>query len=91
MYLLLSPPHFEEVHHFIPRFEEYIIMEKIALKELREWKGISQMQLAEEIGVNHRTISQYENGTREPDIQTIKKLCKYLGVTAGQLIGTEDI
>jgi len=66
-------------------------MEKINLKELREAKGISQVQLAEEIGVNHRTISQYENGKREPDIQTIKKLCKYFNVTAGQLLGSEEL
>ena len=65
-------------------------MEKIRLKELREEKGLSQIQLAKEIGVNHRTISQYEIGVREPDIQTIKKLCKFFDVTAGYLLGIEE-
>jgi len=66
-------------------------MGKITLKELRESKGLSQVQLAKELGLNHRTISQYENGTREPDIDTIKKLIKYFNVTAGQLLGTEEL
>ena len=65
-------------------------MEKLRLKELREEKGLSQMQLAKEIGVNHRTISQYEIGIREPDIQTIKKLCAFFDVTAGYFLGIEE-
>lgn len=66
-------------------------MEQIRLKELREAKALSQMQLAKEIGVNQRTISQYEIGAREPDIQTIKKICAFFNVTAGQLLGLEPI
>ena len=62
----------------------------IKLKELREDKNLSQAQLAKEIGVNHRTISSYERGTREPDIDTIKKLCKFFDITAGYLLGIED-
>jgi len=57
------------------------------LKELRIEKGLSQTQLAKEIGVNYRTISQYEKGINEPDIKTIKKLCDFFGVTADYLLG----
>jgi len=66
-------------------------MEKIRLKELREDKGLSQTQLAKEMGVSQQTISQYEIGTAEPDIQTIKKLCNFFDVTAGYLLGIEEI
>lgn len=66
------------------------MMEKIRLKELREEKGLSQMQLAKEIGVKQQTISNYEAGEREPDIRTIKKLCKFFNVTAGYLLGIEE-
>ena len=58
--------------------------------KLREEKGLSQANLGKEIGVDNRTISQYETGKREPDIQTIKKLCGFFDVTAGYLLGLED-
>jgi len=60
------------------------------LKELRMEKGLTQAQLAKEIGVNSRTISQYETEIRQPDIQTIKRLCKFFNVTAGYLLNMED-
>jgi len=63
-------------------------MEKI--KELREERGISQAQLAQAIGIRQQTISQYENGITQPDIQTIKKLRDFFGVTADYLLGFEE-
>lgn len=65
-------------------------MEKTRIKELREEKGLSQTQLAAELGLNQRTISNYETGVLEPNIQTIKKICKYFGVTAGYLLEIEE-
>jgi len=65
-------------------------MEKVRIKELRQEKGLSQTQLAKEICVDQRTISNYEKGITEPNIQTIKKLCEYFEVTAGYLLGFED-
>ena len=60
------------------------------LKELREEKGLSQVQLGKEIGIAPRTISGYETGTREPDFQTLKKLCKFFGVSSDYLLEMED-
>ena len=60
------------------------------LKNLREEQKLSQAKLGKEIGVDNRTISQYENGLREPDYQTLKKLCDFFNVTAGYLLGFED-
>ena len=60
------------------------------LRELREEKNISQKALGKEIGVDNRTISQYETGLREPDFQILKKLCDFFGVTADYLLGFEE-
>ena len=60
------------------------------IRELREEKGISQTQLSQAMGLNSRTISNYERGLREPDFKTLKKLCDYFKVTAGYLIGFEE-
>jgi len=64
-------------------------MDNIAtrIKELRLEKKMSQAQLGQVIGVNDRTISNYESGKREPDIQTIKKLCDFFEVTSDYLLG----
>jgi len=61
------------------------------IKELRESKGLNQKQLAQELGVSPNTISQYENGLRAPDIDMIKKLCRFFDVSAGYLIELEEI
>lgn len=65
-------------------------MIKLKIKELREGKGLSQKQLAETIGVNHRTISHYENGRSEPTLETVEKLCKYFEVSADYFLGLDD-
>jgi len=60
------------------------------LKELREEKGLSQTKLGEALGVDQTTISQYERGVREPNIQTIKKICDFFGVSADYLLGRTE-
>lgn len=62
----------------------------LRIKELREEKNLSQEQVAKEIGINFRTIGNYECGRREPSIDIIEKLCIYFGVSAGYLLGIED-
>lgn len=44
------------------------------LKELREESGLTQEQLANELGVSRGAISYYEKGTRTPDIEFIDSL-----------------
>ena len=65
-------------------------MVKLRIKELREENGMTQMQLALRLDLNHRTISHYEKGVSQPDIQTIEKLCEIFQVTADYLLGLKD-
>ena len=44
------------------------------IKRMREAYGISQSQLAEKIGCAQKDISRWENGSRNPNAQTIQKL-----------------
>ena len=67
-----------------------IINMKLRLRELREERGITQLQLAKELCFSHNTISQYETGITEPSIQTIKKLCKFFDVSADYLLNIQD-
>ncbi len=57
------------------------------LKKARENKGLTQEQLAHQIGVAKPTITGYEKGKREPDVRKIKLLAQALSVTGDYLIG----
>lgn len=53
---------------------------------LRERLGLTQMQLAEKIGVSHPRISDIENQKGEPRFSTIEKVAEGLGVTVFDLM-----
>ena len=52
------------------------------IKELREEKGISQVELSKKIGVSSSTIAMIESGAREGSLKNLKKIADYFGVTA---------
>lgn len=56
------------------------------LKQLRKFNNLTQLQVANAIGISQRTYSNYEIGTREPDINTIIKLADYFNVTIDYLL-----
>lgn len=51
------------------------------IKYYRIQKEYSQQELADLVGVQKMTISNYENEKREPDVATVKKICKALDVS----------
>ena len=55
------------------------------LKELRVAKGFSQQKLGEILGFCNQTISFWESGSREPDLDTLKKIAQFFQV------GYEDL
>ena len=60
------------------------------LKEIRIYKGLSQKDAAEAIGVAKSTYSLYESGNREPNVQTIKKIADVLNTSADDLLGINE-
>ena len=62
----------------------------IRLKELRKECNLSQKELGEKIGYSKSAIGEWENGRKEPCIDTIIKLSQVLNVTVGYLVGAED-
>ena len=62
------------------------------LKELREKKGITQIQLAEILNISKSAIANYESGLREPkDNRLWKKIASYFNVTVDYLMDIPDI
>lgn len=60
------------------------------LKAAREYRGMTQKEVAESAGVAKSTYSLYESGGREPNVETIKKLADILNVSADRLLGIDD-
>ena len=65
-----------------------ILCERI--KELRQEKGLSAVQLAKEINVSDSAIIRWENSQRLPNIIALVALAKYFGVTLDYLVGLEN-
>lgn len=55
---------------------------------LRKQLGMTQMQLAKEIGVNKQTISNIEKGESYPTFNNLEKISNALNASAIQLFGT---
>lgn len=50
------------------------------LKILRKGRKLTQEQLAERLGVNRATISNYEIGRRLPNLNDLKRFAEFYGV-----------
>lgn len=59
----------------------------LQLNELRKRDGVKMKELSEYLGVTVSTISMYESGKREPDLQTLCKLADFFHVTTDELLG----
>lgn len=56
------------------------------LKELRLEKGLSQRKLGEVFNVCNQTISFWESGAREPDLDTLVEISQYFEVNLDYLL-----
>ena len=61
------------------------------IKRLREAKGITQTQLAEQIGVSDKAVSKWETAKGLPDITLIEPLAKALGVSVMELMSGNTV
>lgn len=60
------------------------------LRELREDNNIKQIELAKIIEVDQRSLSFYEIGKYEPNLQTLKRIAIYFNVSTDYLLGLTD-
>lgn len=58
----------------------------IKIAELRKAKGMTQLQLAQEMQVTDKAVSKWERDLSLPDIQTITKLAEILDVSVDELM-----
>lgn len=60
------------------------------IKEKRKNAGLTQKQLAEELGVATITIQQYERGVREPTLERLMSIARILKCSARDFIDEAD-
>ena len=56
------------------------------LKALRNERGLRQVDVAEFLEIDRTTYVKYETGVSEPDIETLKKIAKFLGTSISYLV-----
>ena len=57
------------------------------IAELRKSQNITQVQLAETLGVSQQTVTAYEVGRRRMPVSSLPVIARYLGTTVEELIG----
>jgi transcriptional regulator with XRE-family HTH domain len=62
--------------------------ERVAL--LRKARGITQVVLAEALGVSQQTVQAYEVGRRRIPVSTLRLLAKTLGVSLDELMAEDE-
>ena len=60
------------------------------IKELREQANMRQVDLANAVGIDQRTISNYETGKTDPDSFALIRIADFFHVTIDYLVGRTD-
>ena len=55
------------------------------LRTLRRRKGLSQQALGERLGVSQTSIYKWESGQAEPDMETLREIAAFFGLTMDAL------
>ena len=58
---------------------------------LRKEKGLTQKELAEQIGISDKTVSKWETGNGMPDIAYLSPLCEVLDINVNELLSGEKL
>ena len=61
------------------------------ISDLRKSKGMTQEQLAQQVGVTAQAVSKWENDLSCPDISILPRLAEVLGVTTDELLGRAPV
>ena len=56
---------------------------------LRKQRGLSQEQLAEALDVSRQTVSKWERGAAAPELERLRAMAEFFGVSLDELVGGE--
>lgn len=61
------------------------------IAEMRKEKGLTQKQLADQVGVSDKAVSRWETGKGLPDTSIMPELCKALDINVNELLSGERL
>lgn len=61
------------------------------IAELRKENNMTQLELADKLGITDRAISKWENGRGMPDVSLLKPLCEILGISVNELLSAQKL
>lgn len=56
------------------------------LRQIRKEKKLNQQKVAMDLNITREALSHYENGKREPSLNTLLKMSDYFNVSINYLI-----
>ncbi len=59
------------------------------LKQIRKQRKLTQKDIAKNLNIDYTTYGRYENGLTEPNIDTLLKLSKILGVSIDYIVNNK--
>lgn len=62
----------------------------IRISELRKAKNMTQMELADKMGISFQAVSNWERGNSMPDISKLPELAQLFGVTVDEILGEKS-
>ena len=62
----------------------------IGLKKIRKQKKMNQLKVALDLNISREALSHYENGKRSPDLQMLRRLSEYFGVSIDYLVNGRE-
>lgn len=61
------------------------------LRQARHRRKLTLQHLARAVGIHYTSLIRYEQGSREPEVCMLAKLCGVLGTSADWLIGRDRV
>ena len=57
----------------------------------RKKVGLLQAELAEKLGVTRQAVSRWEHDVTEPDLESVKRMCRIFGITTDEFLFGEYV
>lgn len=61
------------------------------LRAYRQRQGLTQAELAIRLSLSAAAVSRYEARKREPRSDELRRICDVTGISAGEIMGIEDV
>ena len=85
--MILIDYNFDWFIMFLEMEERFMIGKKLI--QFRKNKGLSQAELAEDVGVTRQTISNWELNETAPDLKQAQKLSEIFNISLDELVNND--